>query len=83
MKKRIISIFLLIVIVIGVTTTAIVSSLAYDTDDELYDYAKFEVDYLMNRVEYNGDILNGSVNVYDMVINDNFFHVIKVSHYRE
>ncbi len=74
MKKRIISIFLLIVIVMGVATTAIVSSLASDTEDELYDYAKFEVDYLMNRVEYNGDILNGSANVYDMVIKDDFFN---------
>ena len=42
--------------------------------DEYLDYSVFEMEYLMNQLEHDGTILNGSVDIYDKVKEDNMFH---------
>ncbi len=46
---------------------------ALSTDDYL-DYSVFEMEYLMSQLEHDGTILNGSVDIYSKVINDDMFH---------
>ncbi len=71
--KKFISTVLILVIAVSVAVTGIIKSTALSTDEEL-DYSRFEAEYLMNILEHDGTTINGSVDVYDKVINDNFFH---------
>lgn len=42
--------------------------------DVIMDYSEFEIDYLMNQLEVDGQIFNGSKDVYDAVRTDDYFY---------